>query len=163
MVPIIKYPNPVLRKKAEPVEKIDGDILKIIDDMVDAMYGDDGAGLAAPQIGISKRIIVLDAGYGLRYIVNPEIVKKSDDLESMDEGCLSVPGIRVDIRRPVLVVVRGLDENGQEVEISADGLLARVLQHEIDHLNGILIIDYASSVQRTLLQSKLKKMEKLKK
>lgn len=160
MLEIVIYPNPVLRQKAESVETIDDEIRRVIDSMIEAMYKDEGAGLAAPQVGVSKRIIIFDAGEGLISMINPEIIQKGEEKQTVDEGCLSVPGIRLDVTRPTRMVVRGLNDQGEPVEIEAEGLQARILQHEIDHLNGILIIDHASSIQRTLLRSKLRRLEK---
>ena len=158
---ILTFPHPVLRRKAEPVIEIDDEIRALIDDMAESMYGDDGAGLAAPQIGVSKRVIVLDAGFGFRAMINPEIVEVGDATETMDEGCLSLPGIRLDVQRPVHLVVRGKNEESETEEIIVDRLQARVFLHEIDHLNGVLLIDHASSIQRALLRSKLRKLEKI--
>jgi len=157
---IVTYPDPVLRRKAEPVSDINEEILELIEDMTDAMYGDDGVGLAAPQVGESKRLIVVDAGEGLTVLINPEIIQKSGEEASLEEGCLSLPDIRVDVSRPSSVVVHGLNEKGKKIELEAEGLLARVFQHEIDHLNGVLIIDHASSVQRSLLKSRLRGLGK---
>ena len=143
-----------------PVRDLNKDIKCFIDDISEVMYMDDGIGLAAPQIGVSKQIIVLDSGEGLQSYINPQIIHKGNILESVEEGCLSLPEIRLDITRPTEVIVQALNENGEQVKVEADGLLARVFQHEIDHLQGILLIDYASSIQRTLLRPKLKRLEK---
>lgn len=159
MLEIVKYPDPILRQKANRIRDIDSEIRQFTDDMIETMYLDEGVGLAAPQVGISKQLVVMDVGQGPMTLINPEIVRKEDESVSIEEGCLSIPGIRIDVSRSTHVVVRGIDDLGETVEIEADGLLARVLQHEIDHLNGILIIDHASSLQRTLLKSKLKKLE----
>ena len=157
---IVTYPNPVLRQVAEAVEEIDGEIRQLVEEMTDAMYADDGVGLAAPQLGVSKRIVVVDAGEGLTTLINPEIVRREGEEISMEEGCLSLPEIRVNVSRPTRALVRGMNEEGEPVEIEAEGLLARVFQHEIDHLNGILIIDHASTVERSLLKPRLRKLEK---
>jgi peptide deformylase len=144
---IRKYPDPVLRKKAAPVKIIDGDIRKLVDDMVDTMYAEPGVGLAAPQIGVSLRVVVIDVGDDNPIaLVNPEIVKRSGE-RTCDEGCLSVPGYRGEITRSVKVLAQGLDPyTGKEVRIKAeDNLLAEALEHEIDHVNGILYIDYLAS------------------
>jgi len=161
MARIVTYPDPVLRQNAETIPEVDDEIRALIDDMADAMYQDDGMGLAAPQIGISKRLIVLDAGEEFMVVINPEIVEKSVEEESMEEGCLSLPEIRLPINRPSRIVVKGLDENGEPVQFEKDGLIARVYQHEIDHLNGVLIIDYASTIQRQLLSPKIKRLENM--
>ena len=158
---ILTYPNPVLRQKAEMVDDIDDDLRQFIDDMIEAMYMDEGIGLAAPQVGVSKRIIVMDIGQGPIAIINPEIVRRGDEVETVEEGCLSFPGIRLDITRPTEITVRGMSDKGESMEFKVVGLLARVMMHEIDHLEGILFIDHASSIQRRLLRSKLKKLEKV--
>ena len=160
MLTIVKYPNPVLRRKANSIHDIDEEIRRLSDDMIETMYTDEGIGLAAPQVGVSKRLIVLDVGQGPMILINPEIVRLEEEQHTVEEGCLSLPGIRIDITRPTQIIVRGIDDQGETREIQAEGLIARVLQHEIDHLNGILIIDHASSIQRSLLKPKLKKLTK---
>jgi peptide deformylase len=160
MATIVKYPNPILRRKADSIRDIDEEIRLLSEDMMEAMYLDDGVGLAAPQVGVSKRLIVLDVGQGPMSLINPEIVHSEEEQHTVEEGCLSLPGIRIDIARPTQIIVRGIDDQGESREIQAEGLIARVLQHEIDHLNGILIIDRASSIQRSLLKPKLKKLTK---
>ena len=159
MLKIVKYPDPILRQKANRIQDIDNEIRQFTDYMIETMYLDEGVGLAAPQVGLSKQLLVIDVGQGPMTLINPEIVRKEDASDTIEEGCLSIPGIRIDVSRSTHVVVRGIDDKGETVEIEADGLLARVLQHEIDHLNGVLIIDHASSLQRTLLKSKLKRLE----
>ncbi len=160
MLDIVTYPDPFLRKMAEPVDTIDDDIRNFVEDMTEAMYTYDGVGLAAPQVGRSVRIILVDAGDGLNVVINPVIKEQSKEKESTEEGCLSLPDVLVDISRPIKVTVEGLNEKGEAIRLEADGLLARALQHEIDHLNGKLTIDHASSIQRALLKSKLRKLEK---
>jgi peptide deformylase len=128
--------------------------------MTKVMYEKDGVGLAANQVGVLKRFIVVDAGDGPIKIINPEIVHQSEETASFEEGCLSLPDIQIKLNRPVSVLVKGRNLQNQPVEYRAEGLLARVFQHEIDHLNGVLIIDRASSIQRSLLKSKLKRLEK---
>ncbi len=157
---ILTYPDPVLREKAESVTEINEEINELIDEMADLMYQDDGVGLAANQAGVAKQIIVIDAGEGFKSLINPVVIDISDKEESLEEGCLSLPGIRITISRPVNIKVSALNQNSSEIEIEAEGLIARILQHEIDHINGIMIIDHASSIQRGLLRSRLKKMEK---
>ena len=157
---ILTYPDPLLRHISGPVEKVDETVLQLIEDMADAMYQDDGVGLAAPQIGVSKRVIVMDAGAGFKALINPEILTKSRETEAVEEGCLSLPAIRLDVTRPVEISVRALTSQGQEMEFQAKGLHARVIQHEVDHLNGVLIIDHAGPIQNTLIHSKLKKLER---
>lgn len=133
----------VLRKKSRPVEKINDRIHILLDDMAETMYEAEGVGLAAPQVGVLKRVIVVDVGDGLIEIINPEIVHhEGEQVEA--EGCLSVPGITARVSRPSHVIVKGLDRHGESVEIKAFGLLARALCHEIDHLDGTLFIDKAN-------------------
>ena len=138
--PIRTFGDPVLRTVAEPVVEFDGALEHLVADMVDTMYEAPGVGLAAPQIGISKRIFVFDAGEGPHVLINPEIVETVDSWV-FDEGCLSVPGRFWPIERPAFARARGLDLDGREIEFSGDDLLGRVLQHEIDHLNGMLLIE----------------------
>lgn len=130
----------ILRKKSRPVEKIDDRIKTLIDDMVETMYHEDGVGLAAPQVGVLKRIIVIDVGEGPIKLINPEIID-SEGTQTEEEGCLSIPGERGIVERPAEVKVKALNENGEEVIIEGTGLLARALCHEIDHLDGILFVD----------------------
>ncbi|TNJ67213.1 peptide deformylase [Paenibacillus hemerocallicola] len=146
---IVKDPDPVLREKAKPVPKITPNIHKLLDDMADTMYDAEGVGLAAPQIGILKRVIVVDVGddNGLIEMINPEIVSKEGE-QLGQEGCLSIPGLRGDVNRAMKVTVKGLDRNGDEIVITGSELLARAFQHEVDHLNGVLFTDLAQSVYR---------------
>jgi peptide deformylase len=160
MTEIVTYPAEVLRQRASAVEKIDGSVFSLIENMADLMYQSDGVGLAAPQAGVSRRVIVLDVGEGLLSLVNPEILETDEEKDTVEEGCLSLPGIRVQVQRPKSVTVRGLNEKGETVVKTAEGMWARAFQHEIDHLNGVLIIDHASMVQKTLLKSKLKLFHK---
>jgi len=140
------YPDPVLRQKAKRVNKIDRSISKLIDDMVETMYATGGVGLAAPQVGVSLRVAVIEIpGEETIVLVNPEIVKRSGEME-VTEGCLSVPGYRGDIKRSARVTAKALDRNGKEFRIKGEGLLAEALEHEIDHLNGTLYIDHLDSV-----------------
>ncbi len=154
--------DPVLRQKAEPLQAVDEDIRRLIKDMFDTMYQADGVGLAAPQVGVSQRVIVIDPHeqdvkpFGL---VNPVIVQSGDDVERGEEGCLSIPGLKDIVERPAAVVVEALDGDGQPVRIEAEGLLARVLQHEVDHLDGILFVDRVSPLKRKML---LKRWQKVK-
>lgn len=140
---IVEMGDPVLREKAQAVTKINKNIQKLLNDMADTMYAAKGVGLAAPQIGISKRVIVVDVGEGLWEVINPEIISKKGE-ECGVEGCLSIPGVTGQVYRAAHVVVTGLDRNGNEIRIEAGGLGARALQHEIDHLDGILFIDKAT-------------------
>ncbi|MCM3698381.1 peptide deformylase [Paenibacillus macerans] len=144
---IVKEPDEVLHKVAKEVTKITPNVQKILTDMADTMYDAEGVGLAAPQIGILKRMIVVDVGdeQGLIELINPEIVSKEGE-QFGPEGCLSIPGYRGDVRRAMTVTVKGLDRNGKEVTYTGSDLLARAFQHEIDHLNGVLYTDVAEKV-----------------
>jgi peptide deformylase len=158
------HPDPVLRENCAAVETITPEILKLMDDMVDTMYDEDGIGLAAPQVGVAKRIAVIDVepheegerGNPIK-LINPEIIAKSETLTVLDEGCLSLPEMRVEVARPDEVTVRYMDEKGEIQEIHGTGLLAKCLQHEIDHLNGVLIFDYLSSLKRNMILKKYQK------
>lgn len=160
---IKKYPDEVLKKKAFTVEDIDSDLQRLIDDMIETMYAAPGIGLAAPQVGVLKRLIVIDVStkdekYPLIVLINPEIVEADGFIDS-EEGCLSIPGYTSTIKRAERVVVKGLDRNGKLVQIEGTGLLARALQHEIDHLEGILFIDRLSSIKREFFKKRyLKKL-----
>jgi len=162
---ITKYGNEVLRKVAEPVEEINDEIIKIVNDMLDTLYSSkDGVGLAAPQIGVSKRIIVIDTNPSDDsskpiVLINPEIVEKDGEI-SAEEGCLSVPEIRGDVKRYVKVVIEALDLDGNRIRLEGTDLLARVFQHEIDHINGTLFIDHLSRLKQQLLKNRLRKIEK---
>lgn len=158
---IRKYPDEVLRQRAEPVKEINKGILKLIDDMIETMYAAPGVGLAAPQVGVSLRVIVIDIsmrekGSGLITIINPEVLYFEGEVDE-EEGCLSVPDYRAQVKRSEMITVRGLDREGRVVEIEGKELLARALQHEIDHLNGTLIIDRISPIKREIFKKKLKK------
>ena len=139
---IVKKGDDVLRQRAKEVKEVTDSIRRLLDNMRDTMYDAEGAGLAAPQIGISKRVIVVDVGDGLIEMVNPEIIESSGS-ETAPEGCLSVPGYSGEVTRAALVIVKALNRSGDAFEVQAEGLKARALQHEIDHLNGILYIDKA--------------------
>jgi peptide deformylase len=161
---ITKYGAEVLRKVAEPVEEINEEIMQIASDMLDTMYASEGVGIAAPQIGISKRIIIVDtnpsdASSKPIVLINPEIVEK-DGIMNAEEGCLSVPKVKGDVKRAEKVVVEGLDLEGNKVRIEGTEMLARAFQHEIDHLNGTLFIDHLSKLRQQLLKNHLRKIEK---
>ena len=142
------YGDPSLRRPAEPVQRIDDDIRAICARMVETMLRAKGAGLAAPQIGVSKRIIVLDVDGDFHILVNPELVETSDEVEQISEGCLSVPGVDATVDRAKRAVVEGTTLDGKIVRIEGEGLLARAIQHEMDHLNGNLFLDHLSPVRR---------------
>ncbi|WP_227766952.1 peptide deformylase [Zhaonella formicivorans] len=137
---IVKIGNPVLREKAKPVSSITPNIIKLLDNMKDTMYEANGVGLAAPQIGVSKRVVVIDVGEGLLELLNPEIIAMNGE-EIDTEGCLSIPGVQGEVKRAAEVTVKALNREGKEFEIKGTGLLARAMQHEIDHLEGILFVD----------------------
>jgi len=164
---IITVPNPVLKQAAQLVDKIDDAIRKQMDGMLDAMYDAPGIGLAANQVGLLNRVVVMDLANRSEgeepspiYMVNPEIIFESEEVSIMDEGCLSVPKQYAEVERPAIIRVKYWDYNGKEAELEADELLAHCVQHEIDHLNGLLFIDHLSSLKRKML---LKKVQKLKK
>ncbi|CFX77179.1 Formylmethionine deformylase [Syntrophomonas zehnderi OL-4] len=144
---VVTIPDPVLRQKAQAVDKITPGVLRVLDNMRDTMYAADGIGLAAPQIGISKRIIVVDPGDQLYEIVNPEIVIREGE-QTAQEGCLSVPEMVGWVSRSQKITVRGMNRAGEKIEIEASDILARAFQHEIDHLDGILFPDIAIKMQR---------------
>lgn len=162
---LYEYPDEVLRQKCERVTKIDDELRKFLDDMLETMYVDKGCGLAAPQVGVTKRIIVLDpnpsdedlSARRPMYLINPEIIWRSEEKVLFNEGCLSLPDQRAEVERFERVRVRFIDYNGKEREILADELLSIILQHEIDHLDGILYIDHLSRLKRSRLLKKLEK------
>lgn len=145
---IVKEGDEVLRKKCRAVDKIDDRILTILDDMAETLYDSGGVGLAAPQVGILRRIVVIDVGEGLIELINPEIIEKDGEV-SDSEGCLSIPGKYGEVVRPAYVKVKALNRQGEEVEYEGTELLARAFCHEIDHLDGILYIDRAQQVWET--------------
>lgn len=162
---IRKFPDPILKKKAEPVKEITGEIQRLIDDMAETMYEAPGVGLAAPQIGESIQVVVIDVSgkdndkKELITLINPQIIEQSGET-LWEEGCLSVTDYTADVKRAERVVVKGLDREGKETVISGEGLLSIVLQHEIDHLNGILFIDRLGLIKKDLIQRRLRKQAK---
>ena len=161
---IYTYPAPILRAKAEPVENIDEDIQKLVNGMAETMYAAPGVGLAANQVGRTKQVLVYDlspkdAGLNLSVVINHEIVLAEGDVVH-EEACLSVIDFSAELSRKSRIKVRGVDRHGNPVDIEAEDLLARCLQHEIDHLNGVLFIDHISSLKRTLYNKRLKKIQK---
>ena len=162
---ILTEPNKILRKKSIAVEVVDKDLQRIMDDMLETMYAAPGIGLAAIQIGIPKRVIVLDIASkdepkNPMFFVNPEIIEKSKNNSTYEEGCLSVPGQFAEIERPDKCHVKYLDYNGVPQEIKAEGMLATCIQHEMDHLEGILFIDYLSKLKQSMIIKKLSKQKK---
>ena len=144
---IVEMGDPVLREKARPVPRITPNVIKLLENMADTMYHAKGVGLAAPQVGVSKQIVVIDVGDGLIELINPEIILK-EGLETDFEGCLSIPGLTGEVPRAAKVVVRAENRDGDMVEYEGEGLLARAFQHEIDHLAGILFVDKAQNITK---------------
>jgi peptide deformylase len=154
-----KFNDPALRRKSVKVENVDGEIKKIVEDMKDTMDINNGVGLAAPQVGINRRIIIVSdlENEKILALINPVIIKKGKEKEKIEEGCLSFPNIYLEIKRPKEVSVKALDENGREVVLNAKGILARILQHEIDHLYGVLFFYHLSFIEK--LKFKFKKWD----
>lgn len=158
---IVTYGHPVLSQKAEPIKSIDDEIVELARNMVETMHAAPGIGLAAPQVNVSKRLITVDLSVGekpdqLLILINPEFLETEGESVA-EEGCLSVPGIQEKVKRPARVRIRGLDLQGKERILEAEGLLARVFCHEIDHINGKLFIENLSPLKRSLIKKKLKK------
>jgi peptide deformylase len=161
--PIILLPDPVLRLVAAPIDTVDDAVRQLADDMLETMYEAPGVGLAAPQVGVSRRLIVLDVSdkdddKQPHVMINPQLVHTSEEPNVHEEGCLSIPDVRAEIERPASVVVRYIDRDGKPRELSADGLLATCIQHEIDHLEGRLLIDYMSRLKREMVVKRFKKL-----
>ncbi len=162
---ILTIPDPILRKKSLPVKNLNKEIKNLMDDMIKTMYGAPGIGLAAIQIGVPKRIIVMDVSKNPdkkepMYFVNPEIIWKSNVTSTYEEGCLSIPNQFAKVDRPEKCHVKYLDYNGDKKEIKAEGLLSTCIQHEIDHLNGVLFIDYLSKLKKDMIIKKVSKDKK---
>jgi peptide deformylase len=161
-LPLRLLGDPVLRQRAREAVRVDDALRSLIADMFDTMYAEEGVGLAAPQVGISTRVIVVDPRdeeVQPFALVNPVIVESSAEQDRAEEGCLSIPGLHEIVKRSARVVIEGLDRDGQPVRFEAGGLLARILQHEVDHLDGILFIDRVSPLKRKLLMQKWRKQE----
>jgi peptide deformylase len=158
LIEVLRFPHQILRQQCEPVAAITDDVLKLIDDMVETMYSYKGVGLAAPQVGVAQNIIVLDVGQGLVSLINPEI-SLSEGAVAKEEGCLCLPDLSVTVERRERIQIKGIDRKGNPVILEADGLLARALQHEIDHLHGTLIIDKLSKLKRDLIIKRLRKQQ----
>ncbi len=154
-----KYGSPVLREKAMPVAKVDNEIRELVENMIETMYAEGGVGLAAPQVGISKKIIVIDTEEkGTIVLINPVIIKREGESKE-EEGCLSVPGIYSPVRRSASITVEALDLDENKIRITQEGFLAIALQHEIDHLEGYLFIDRLSPAKRLMIKDQLKEIE----
>jgi len=163
--PILTLPDPLLRKKAKPVERVDDELRRLMDDMLATMYDAPGIGLAAPQIGISRRLIVMDpakeeAPKTPLIMVNPEIVDRSEEMRIHEEGCLSIPDFTAEIERPAKARVAFLDRAGRKQEKELEGIWSTLVQHEIDHLNGVLFIDYLSRLKRDMVVRKFTKQKR---
>ena len=160
LLEIIKEPNPILRKKADNVLNVDNDIRKLMDNMLETMYQAPGIGLAAPQVGVLKKVIVIDLSKDDEpkkpfFIVNPKIIWKSEELSSREEGCLSIPGHFAEVVRPKKCKLQYLDYNGKKQEVEADDLLSTCIQHEVDHCDGVLFIDYLSKLKKDMIIKRL--------
>lgn len=166
LLPIITAPDPILETVSTPVEQVTDEVRQQLDDMLETMYAAPGIGLAAIQVGITKRMLVIDVSRegedkNPLYIINPEITWVSDDDSVYEEGCLSLPEQYADVERPAEIKVSYLDRNGEKQELHADGLLATCLQHEMDHLDGILFVDHISALKRNMILRKLLKQKRL--
>ncbi len=163
---ILEFPDPRLRTLAQPVDVVDDALRQLIDDMFETMYAAPGIGLAATQVNVHKQVVVMDLSEEQnepRVFINPQLEPLSDDLAPYQEGCLSVPGFYESVERPLRVRIRALDRNGQPFEEVAEGLLAVCIQHECDHLNGKLFVDYLSGLKRDRIKKKLEKQHRLQK
>ena len=162
---IIIVPDPILRKKCTPIEKIDNGVKKLMQEMLETMYAAPGIGLAAIQVGILKRLVVIDISKDKEkkeplFLINPEILKKSEHTSIYEEGCLSLPGQFAEIERPAECSLKYLDLNGNQKNLKATGLLSTCIQHEVDHLNGVLFVDYLSKLKKDMIIKKLVKHKK---
>lgn len=165
--PLIILPDPVLRQVSKPIERVDANLQRLVDDMLDTMYDAPGIGLAAIQVGVPRRMLVIDLSKEGEekqplVFINPEIVGSSEDRSVYEEGCLSIPDYYAEVERPAKVTAKYLDREGNEQSVEADGLLATCLQHEIDHLNGVLFIDHISRLKREMVIKKFTKSAKSK-
>lgn len=170
---IVKIPDPILKQACDPVERVDDDLRRLLDNMLETMYAAPGIGLAGPQVGVTRRILTMDCAKRAEddensdpvepepiFMINPEIVEASDEMSSYEEGCLSIPDYFAEIERPASVTVRYVDYDGKQAELKAEGILATCVQHEIDHLDGILFIDYLSKLKRDRVIKKFAKLKK---
>ncbi len=161
---ILEFPDPRLRTIAEPVAQVDDEIRQLVDDMFETMYDAPGIGLAATQVNVHKRVVTIDISEDKSeplVLINPEFTVIQDDLEQMQEGCLSVPGFYEDVERPNRILLKALGRDGQPYELEAEGLLAVCIQHELDHLNGKLFVDYLTALKRNRIRTKLEKKHRL--
>jgi peptide deformylase len=161
---VLRFPDERLRTKAIPVAEVNDDIKNIVADMFETMYAEKGVGLAATQVNIHQRIVVIDVSEDKEQsyvLINPEIIKKNDEIMINEEGCLSVPSSYAKVERHTEVTVKALDIDGKEFELAGDELLAICIQHELDHLNGVLFVDYLSPLKRKRIQTKLEKEARL--
>lgn len=163
--PIITLPDPLLHQPSLPIERVDDELLRLADDMIETMYSAQGIGLAAVQVGVLRRLIVVDVDGNEKerqplIFINPEIVDNSSKVSSYQEGCLSIPSVYAEVERPASVTVRYINSLGKQEECSADGLLATCLQHEIDHLNGLLFIDHLSKLKRNMVIKRFNKLQR---
>ena len=164
VLPILIAPHPTLKRRAEPVQEVDAEIRQLTEDMLETMYDAPGVGLAAPQVDVAKRVVVIDCaeedeGAQPYRMINPELLWTSEAPDTREEGCLSLPEIYADVTRPAACKVAYLDTDGARRELEADGLLAVCIQHEIDHLNGVLFVDHLSALKRNMLMRKLAKQQ----
>jgi peptide deformylase len=165
ILPIITIPNPVLRKKAAPIERVDAALLKLAEDMLATMYDAPGIGLAAPQVGVLRRLIVMDPSREEEpkqplIMFNPVILERGSEMRTHEEGCLSIPEFTAEIERPAMTRVGFIDTEGKEQEKTLEGIWSTLVQHEIDHLNGILFIDYLSRLKRDMIVKKFTKQKR---
>lgn len=165
--PLIILPDPLLRQQSKPVETVDSEIQRLADDMLETMYDAPGIGLAAIQIGVPRRMLVIDLSRDdeenkPQVFINPEILKVLDDVSTYEEGCLSIPDYYAEVERPASLTVGYVDRDGKQQTVEADGLLATCLQHEIDHLNGVLFIDHISRLKRDMVIKKFTKLARAK-
>jgi peptide deformylase len=166
ILPLVLAPDPRLEMRSEAVETVDDSLRGFLDDMVETMQEEDGVGLAAVQVGVLKRILVMEVADEttqeniIYHLINPEITEASDEINVYDEGCLSFPGQRAKVERPERVTVKALDYHGKEQIIECDGLLATCVQHEIDHLNGVVFIDHVSKLKHDMIMNKMRKLKK---
>jgi peptide deformylase len=166
--PILTIPDPLLRKQARPVERVDAELRRLAEDMLATMYDAPGIGLAAPQIGVSRRLIVMDPAKDEQpkspiVMINPDILTRSKEMRVHEEGCLSIPDFTAEIERPALTRVAYIDLEGEQQEAELEGIWSTLVQHEIDHLNGVLFIDYLSRLKRDMVVRKFSKQKRTEK